>query len=187
MIVDADSCLVRPYRESDLEALARQGDDKSIASHLRDGFPNPYTLSDARSWLDFVATQDPASNFAIEVDGAFAGGIGFTEKCNVHRFTAEVGYWLGREYWGRGIATDALRAFAPWLFATKGLLRLEALVFDGNPASRRVLEKAGFAVEARMRQAVVKNGNAIDAWLYARLRSDADPRTSDRRAPPGMS
>ena len=176
MILDAELCLVRPFRDGDLAALLRQADNAAIARNLRDRFPHPYTLAAAKTWLAFVAAQEPLTNFAIEVDGELAGGIGYSPRTDVERFSAEIGYWIGEPYWGCGIATAAVREFAPWIFATTNLQRLDALVFANNAASRRVLDKAGFTCEARLRNAIFKNEAFADAWLYSRLRGDPDPR-----------
>ncbi len=114
----------------------------------------------------------PESQFAIEVDGDAAGGIGVFLQEDVARRSAEIGYWVGEAHWGRGIATDVVRRFTDWAFETYDLLRLYALVFDGNRGSCRVLEKAGYQLEGRMRKAVVKEGKVLDQLIYAKLREE---------------
>lgn len=113
------------------------------------------------------------TDFAIVVDGAAAGGIGFERQPDVERHSVELGYWLGEEYWGRGIVTAAVRAMCEHIFASFDVCRIQSTVFDGNPASVRVLEKAGFAFEGRLRSAVTKGGRRMDALVYARLKDDA--------------
>ena len=139
---------------------------------MRDRFPHPYTRTDADWWIAHVRTQWPPTNFAIVVDGEAAGGIGFIPQEDVSRRSAEIGYWLGEAYWGRGIATDAVRAVTTHIFATFDICRIYATVFESNPASARVLEKAGFVYEGRMRQAVTKNGHRLDALMYALLKDE---------------
>lgn len=169
--IDPRRVSVREFRAADLESIVRLGDDREVWRALRDRFPRPYTIDDARDWLDFVASQNPVTHFAIEVDGAFAGGIGYSRRGDVERLAAEIGYWLGRPYWGRGIATAALATLVPRIFETTDLVRLDALVFATNPASSRVLEKCGFAFEGTLRRAIVKDGEILDARLYAILRT----------------
>jgi RimJ/RimL family protein N-acetyltransferase len=153
-----------------VEDLVRHADDRAIWINLRDLFPHPYTEADARQWIKAAGAERPTRNFAIEVDGGAGGGIGVHPMADVHRRTAEVGYWLGRAFWNRGIATEALGALVDYAFSTFDLVRLEAVVYEWNPASTRVLEKAGFELDARLRRAVTKDGRTIDALLYSMVR-----------------
>jgi ribosomal-protein-alanine N-acetyltransferase len=86
-----------------------------------------------------------------------------------------VGYWLGVAHWGRGIATAAVQAVSGYAFgAHPELRRLYAMPFASNPASARVLQKAGYRLEATLRENVVKDGKVLDQWMYALLRSEHD-------------
>lgn len=165
-------CTLRDWRDTDADALARHADDRDIWLNLRDAFPHPYRLEDAHRFLAMVAKQDPRTFFAIEVDGEAAGGIGLMLHADVERLTAELGYWLARPHWGRGIMTAAVRAFALDRMREHGLVRIVALPYARNAASCRVLEKAGFVLEARMRQAVIKDGVVQDQMLYALVRTE---------------
>ena len=165
-------CTIRPWAQGDAGALVRHADEREVWRNLRERFPHPYTAADAAGWIAFVSRQDPATHFAIEVDGEAAGGIGFTLGEDVHARMAEVGYWLGRAVWGRGIATEALRAVTAHAFAAHPLDRLQACVFAWNPASVRVLEKAGYLREALLRRAVTKDGETTDMLIYGILRDD---------------
>lgn len=139
-------------------------------------FPYPYTLDDAREWLAGATADDPPNHYAIEVAGAFAGAIGLMPLDGEHRGVALFGYWLGRRYWRHGIASDAARTFARYALRERGLRRLEASVFAPNAASARVLENAGFTLEARKRAGYVdREGNVLDELVYARLASDPEP------------
>src|SRR5436190_10366679 len=104
------SCVVRPWAESDAPALQRHANNRNVSSHLRDRFPFPYELEQARAFLGFVAKQPSPTVWAIEVEGEAVGGIGIELHTDVERVSAEIGYWLGEPFWGRGIATDALTA-----------------------------------------------------------------------------
>jgi len=160
---------------ADREALAAQANDRRIWLNLRDAFPHPYSLADADRFIDMAVQMTPQTYHAIVVSGALAGGIGYTLHGDVERISAEVGYWLGVSFWGRGIATEALRILTARAFADRGELnRLFAVPFASNQASARVLEKAGWRREALLRESVIKDGEVRDQWMYAILRSEAE-------------
>jgi RimJ/RimL family protein N-acetyltransferase len=165
-----DAHCVRSYVAADAAALARHANNPAVARGLRDRFPYPYTRADAETFLRGVGAAAIESDFAIASPSEVIGGIGVQRQHDVHRLTAEIGYWLGQPFWGRGIATRAVVAMSAWLFATTPLERLFACVFETNPASARVLEKAGYQLEGRMRRAVYKDGRILDQLLFARLR-----------------
>lgn len=170
MEIRLSSCSLRPWRSRDRDSLVRHANDRRVSINLRDRFPFPYTDADARDWIELASAQDPAQALAIVVDGEAVGGVGVHPMTDVHRRTAEVGYWLGRAWWGRGITSEALAATVDYAFANFDLVRLEAQVYEWNPASARVLEKCGFDLEGRMRKRVTKDGQTIDALLYALVR-----------------
>lgn len=170
MRIELPLAVLRPYEDADLDALVRQADNPKVAEHLRDIFPHPYTREAGRQWLAHCRTENPVTSFAITADDAVIGGIGITLKDDVYRRSAEIGYWLGLDYWGHGIATQAVRALSDWAFATFDLCRLWAGVFEPNRASARVLEKAGFVFEGRHRQAIFKQGRILDELIYAKIR-----------------
>ena len=167
-------CRIRSWRAGDEPALVRHANSRRLWLNVRDHFPHPYTLADAAEWVARAAAVEPESQFAIEIDGEAAGGIGLFLQEDVARYSAELGYWLGEAHWGRGVMTDAVRGFTEYAFGAFELCRIYAVVFEWNPASRRVLEKAGYALEGRMRRAAVKDGQVIDQFLYATVR-DFDP------------
>lgn len=169
MRLTGERCIVRPWRDSDVDALAEHANNINVAKHLRDRFPHPYTRQHAREFLAFAASLEDQSNLAIEVDGGAVGAIGYVPGHDIERFSAEIGYWLGEEYWGRGIATEALRLTTEHAFGQRRLLRLFALPFAENSASLRVLEKAGFVREGLLRASSVKYGVPRDQWLFARI------------------
>ena len=169
MRIDCGAFEIRSYRAEDTAALVEQANNSRVAETLRDRFPFPYTEQDAEKWLAIVLRQAPETNFAIAVDGHLVGTIGLRLGEDIYRQSAEIGYWLGEEYWSRGITTQAVRAVTEWGFRTFGLLRIQAFVFEVNRASARVLEKAGYRLEARMDRAVVKNGRVMDQLIFARL------------------
>lgn len=168
--------LLRPLREQDLPVMAALADNPKIWNNLLDVFPHPYGLGDAHAFYDRLdVSPGPLRTFAIAVEQRFAGVIGFDPLPDVHRMGANVGYWLGEPYWGRGIGTAALKALTTYAFATFALERLQAEVFSWNVASSRVLEKSGYTLEGRTRRSIVKASRVTDGLLYARLRSDPQP------------
>src|SRR5450631_1474689 len=140
------SCSVRTLRTTDAESMAAHASDRCIWAQLRDRFPHPYTVADATAFIDLILTNDPLACFAIVVDERCVGGIGLDRQHDVHRLTAELGYWLGCNYWGREIATQVIVGVTAWAFDTLNLQCIFAQPYADNPASCRVLEKAGFSL-----------------------------------------
>ena len=163
-------CTLRPWRQGDETSLQRYANNRNVSRNLRDIFPFPYTAADAAEWIARVKDESPRLNFAIDVDGAAVGDISVHLRQDERRQSAEVGYWLGEPFWGRGIATEALRAITDYAFATFPVIRLEAGVFGWNPGSARVLEKCGYVLEGRLRQAITKDGRVTDRLIYGLLR-----------------
>jgi [ribosomal protein S5]-alanine N-acetyltransferase len=170
MLIDCGPCRIREWRAEDRSALLRLADDRRVWRNLTHRFPHPYTGADADFWLDLQQRSTPATNWAIDLDGAAVGGVGVKPGEGVFAKNGEFGYWLGQPYWGRGLMTAVVRVVVEHIFATTELQRLESPVFEWNPASMRVLEKCGFEREAVLRRSVFKDGQLIDAVLYARLR-----------------
>lgn len=167
MNLQLETCEIRDWRVEDAASLARHANNRKIWLNLRDAFPHPYTLADAHAFLERARTKDPLSAFAIVVDGEAAGGIGYTRHEDVERVSAEIGYWLGELHWNRGITTEAVRAVTEHALDAHELTRIYALPFARNPASHRVLEKAGYVLEGRMRRSAIKDGVVQDQLLYA--------------------
>jgi [ribosomal protein S5]-alanine N-acetyltransferase len=169
MRLEGRRCIVRQWQMQDADALVRHADNINVARQLRDRFPHPYTRANASIFLKAATSAAEPSNLAIEVDGEAAGAIGYVPGMDVERYSAEIGYWLGESYWGRGVVTEALLLVTDHVFTTANLLRLFALPFADNGASARVLEKAGFMREAILRSSSVKYGQPRDQALYARI------------------
>jgi RimJ/RimL family protein N-acetyltransferase len=161
------TCRVRSFRGTDAPSIAAHADNRRVWINLRDKFPHPYTLADARAYIRNARRLVPETHFAIAVDSAAVGGIGFMLHDDVERVSAEIGYWLGEPFWGRGITTEALVAVTAYAVRAHHLTRVYAVPFEWNAASIRVLEKAGYACEGRMRRSAIKDGRVIDQMLYA--------------------
>src|SRR5436190_12761873 len=149
------SARIRKFREEDAEAVQRYANNGKIWLNLRDMFPHPYTLENAREFMALVAGQKPLTTFAIASEAEAIGCIGLRLGEDVHRKTAELGYWLGEPFWGRGITTAAVAAFTDWAFLNFDLERIYSEPFAENTACTRVLVKAGFTREARLRANVL--------------------------------
>lgn len=170
LVLPIDGAVVRTWLADDLPALVRHANNREVARHLRDRFPHPYEPAHGLGFLRSLAQQPAETVWAIAVDGAAVGGIGLELGRDVERVSAEIGYWLGQDYWGRGLATAALRAVTAHAFSQFDLTRIYAVPFESNPASIRVLEKAGYVLEGRLHRSAIKEGVICDQRLYARYR-----------------
>jgi RimJ/RimL family protein N-acetyltransferase len=170
MELELPGCRIRSWRPGDEPALARHADNRNIWLNVRDRFPHPYTLADAEQWVANVREAVPETQFAVEVAGEAAGGVGLFLQEDVARYSAEIGYWLGETFWGRGLATAVVRRFTDYAFDTFDLNRIYGNIFDWNEASVRVLEKAGYVREGTLRRSAVKDGIVLDQHLYAVVR-----------------
>ena len=169
MKLKGDRCVVRPWRMEDAESVVCHANNINVARQLRDRFPHPYTRANASAFLKAATSAPEPSNLAIDVGGEAVGAVGYVPGIDVERFSAEIGYWLGESFWGRGITTEALRLVTDHVFDTLNMLRLFALPFADNAGSIRVLEKAGYVREAVLRSSSVKYGQPRDQLLYARV------------------
>jgi len=160
---------LRPWSPGDAPALAKYANNRKVWLNLRDLFPHPYTLEHARAFLEMAAGRNPPTVLAIATAEEAIGSIGLSPNQDVHRLTAEMGYWLAEPYWGKGIMSEAVARCADYGFETFGLLRIYAEPYAHNGASCRVLEKAGFALEGRLRSSVIKDGQILDQFMYAKV------------------
>jgi ribosomal-protein-alanine N-acetyltransferase len=158
---------LRPFRESDVPALARLFNNKKIWNNIRDYIPHPYFEQDAREFIGFCKQEDPQTTFVIEYEGELVGAVGLVPQTDVYRISAEIGYWLGEPFWGRGIMTEAVKQMVDYGFKHLNLVRIFTGVFDFNKGSQRVLEKAGFIRECIFEKALIKNGVVCDEFRYA--------------------
>jgi len=165
---------IRHWKIEDADALAKALNNKKIQDQLRDGLPYPYTVQDAKDFITAMLSADKNSTFswAITVDGIAAGSIGAFRKDNVHRLTAEMGYYVAEEYQRKGIVTRAIRQVLEHLFEKTDIIRVFAQPYDFNEGSCRVLEKNGFTCEGTLRNNAVKNGRIVDMKMYAILKKD---------------
>lgn len=163
------TCAIREWRPEDKTALAATLNNPKVLDMLRDGLPNPYTEQDAEDYIRAMLSSDPdrVFAFAVTVGGEVIGSISVTRRDNIHYRTAELGYYIGEPYWGRGYMTSAVRQVCRLVFERSDIVRIFAEPFAHNAASCRVLEKAGFVCEGTMNSNAEKNGQIVDMKLYA--------------------
>lgn len=163
---------LRKWEITDAQSLAAYANNFKIALNLRDAFPHPYTLCNAQSFIESCIASDESCKClrAIDVDGQAVGSIGIFKKDDVYRLSAELGYWLGEPFWGRGIITAAVVRMCQDIFSRWDIVRIFAEPFAQNAGSRRVLEKAGFKLEGILEKSVCKKGVLQDSCIYALLR-----------------
>jgi ribosomal-protein-alanine N-acetyltransferase len=164
---------LRQWHPSDTEALAAIANNINIWNNVRDRLPHPYSIKDAKEWIRSNLTIDPPVNFCLESNGQVAGSIGFLLKEDIYRNTAEIGYFIGELYWGKGIATRGVELLVDHIFHYyPHVVRIYAEVFANNKPSMRVLEKNGFSLESIRKKAVVKNGVIMDDYVWVKFRNE---------------
>ena len=167
--------MLRTILYGDAIGLAKHGNNEKIAVNQRDSYPFPYTIEHARQWIKFVREHYAKTKFVIATSKEAIGEIGFSIQPDVHCYSGEISYWLGEEYWGQGITTQALQAVIEYAFKVKGLKRLYADIIEYNYASQRVLQKCGFQIDGIMRKHMFKNGQFYDLLVFSRLANDDPP------------
>ena len=167
-------CRIRKWELSDAKDLAVALSNKKVQDNLRDGLPYPYTEQDGKEFISAMLSADESETFAfaITVDNMVIGSIGIFRQGNIHRQTAELGYYIAEEYWGKGIMTEAVKQICEYVFAKSDIIRIYAEPFANNIASCRVLEKVGFQYEGTLRSNAVKNGRVIDMEMYSLLKAE---------------
>lgn len=163
---------IRRFLESDVESLARHANNIEVSRFMRDTFPYPYTTEKAIQWINYNINNSSDLFFAIADEKELIGGIGAVPYKDVHRFTAEIGFWLGELHWNKGITTRAVNVFCNYLFSKFNFNRLTANVFEGNIASQKVLTKIGFKLEGIHIDSVYKNHKFINHYVYGILKKD---------------
>ncbi len=160
---------LREFKSEDKYRLVELANNPKISINLRDGFPNPYTFSDAENFLEKYAKLETSQIFAIEYNGVYVGNIGLHKGTDVYRKSAEIGYFLGEPYWNLGIMTKAVNLICDFGFKNMDIVRIHAGVFEFNPASMKVLEKCGFKKEAIHEMAIIKKGAIYNEMRYAKI------------------
>ena len=167
MKIECDACDLREWKPSDVESLVENANNYNVAVNMRDLFPSPYTTEDAKTFIEITSIQNKNCFLAITLNNVAIGGIGLTLGEDIERISAEVGYWLGEKYWGRGITSSALKGITEYGFDGLCLERIFAKPLEYNTPSRRILEKNGFKLEGILEKSVIKQGKIYNQALYA--------------------
>ncbi|UYM14769.1 GNAT family N-acetyltransferase [Endozoicomonas euniceicola] len=168
-----DGYSVRGFLYGDAGAISRHGNNVNIARNLRDSFPSPYTIEHARAWIQHVKEHESDTRFVIASGQEAIGEIGFVAQLDVHRHSAEIGYWISEEHWGRGVMSKALAFVSDYAFKKKNIVRLFADVVEYNEGSCKALEKCGYQREGILRKHIYKGERFYDQFLYALVNPDA--------------
>jgi len=173
IIIGKDGKVVlREISEADLPKMAEYSNNTKVSENLRDRFPNPYTINDAKSFFKIVNEQNPKTFLAIEYEGEYVGNISLSVGSDVYRKSAEIGYFIGEPFWNRGITTKAVNLITKFGFEKLDIVRIYTGIFEYNKASQRVLEKCGFRKEAIFKDAIFKKGKLYDEIRFAKLKRD---------------
>jgi len=167
MILEFGNIKLRPFKKEDAKELAKIADNENIADNLRDGFPSPYSLNDAINFIDRCIEQNPITTFAIEFSGKYVGNIGLMNGEDVYRKSAEIGYFISKNFWGKGIATSAVKLMTDYGFQNLNIIRIHTGVYEYNTASMRVLEKCGFKKDCIFEKAVYKKNKIWNEHRYS--------------------
>ena len=169
-------CKIRKWKLSDAADLALALSNKKVQDNLRDGIPYPYTEQDGEEYIRSMLSADESEIFAFAVttNDKAIGSVTVFRQANIHRRTAELGYYIAESYWGRGIMTEAIKQICEYVFKNSDIIRIYAEPFAYNTASCRVLEKAGFQFEGILRSNAVKNGKITDMKMYALVKPTKD-------------
>lgn len=162
--------VIREIQDADLSLMTLYANNPKVAINLRDAFPSPYTMDDAIRFKEAIDNQNPKTIFAIEYKGDYVGNISLSPSSDVYRKSAEIGYFIGEPFWGKGIMTKAVNLITEWGFKTFDIIRIYTGIFEYNIASQRVLEKCGYTKEAVFRKSICKNDNLYDEIRYSKLK-----------------
>ncbi|KQB98834.1 GNAT family N-acetyltransferase [Pedobacter sp. Hv1] len=157
---------LKEIQEASTIAIQQLANNPLIAQNLKDVFPHPYALANAEEFMALAKQGVLGHVFGIFVDETFIGVCRVVPHGDIYRNNAEIGYWIGEPYWGKGYATQTVQLLTDFAFNELQVLRVFAGVFSPNKASMRVLEKAGYTLEAVLKSAIVKNEVILDEHLY---------------------
>ncbi len=166
-----DNYSIRSWKMTDVESISNYANNHNIWINLRDAFPHPYTRTDAQTFIAKSLSREQETSFTVADDSEAIGSIGFVIQKDVHKNSAELGYWLAESYWNRGIMTAAVKVITKYAFDTFGLTRMYAEPYANNRASVRVLEKGAYVFEGRLVSSAIKNGQLLDQLIFARINS----------------
>ncbi|MFB6456826.1 GNAT family N-acetyltransferase [Chitinophaga sp. Hz27] len=165
---------LKALAHSDLEEMAILANNPAVAANLRDSFPSPYTLQDAEIFYNLIQEGKITHVWGIYYKDKIAGVITLKLQEDIHRHSAEIGYWLGAPFHGKGIMSEAVSLLTDYAFTGLHLVRIFAGTFDYNKASQKVLEKSGYHLESVKKKAAIKNGVILDEYMMVKLNPEVD-------------
>ncbi len=180
-VLQGERCVLRALVAGDAASLRRHADDVDVARNLFDGFPTPYTPAHADAWCARDANSGMFGYvWGIVVDGEVVGCIALAPQAGWLRCNAEIGYWLGKAHWRRGITSDAVRQVTDWAFAVlPEVTRIFAPSFAWNEGSQAVARRCGYAREGVQKQAAIKDGEVVDRVFWASYRTTVERRAAN--------
>ncbi len=164
-----NNILLRNWQREDAQQLAAIANSKNVWNYVRDSFPSPYTVLDAIQWIEKEKAANPAVNFAVMLNGKVAGSAGIILHEDVYRCTIEIGYFIGEDFRGKGVATKAIELLVQYIQQQFNPPRILARVFDYNIASMKVLQKNGFYLEGIQQKAAIKNNKLCNVYIWVKL------------------
>jgi len=170
MLYQGKKFSIRLFQQHDASSLALHANNYKIWKYVYDYFPNPYTYDDACVWVEHNLKLKKPENFAIVVDSELVGCVGIKPKTDVYKHNMEIGFWLGEEFWGTGITTEAVGWLCSYIYSNYNIKRIYACVFSNNEGSKRVLEKCGFKHEAIHEKSIFKEGQYLDELIYSLIK-----------------
>ncbi len=165
-----DNVILRKLTRDDLPRMANLANNEKIGRNLRDGFPYPYTFKDAEHFFELFTGTPSLIVFAIEFNGEYVGNISLSLGQNIYRKSAEIGYFIGEDYWNKGIVTKAVKLITKYGFENLDINRIHTGIYEWNPSSMKVLEKCGFQKEGVFKKSVFKCNMLVDEHRYALLK-----------------
>ena len=158
---------LRPWHIDDLDTLVALANNKNIAQYMADVFPHPYSAEKGKAFIEFANSNPTSTIFAIVNNDKPIGSIGLHLQADILRKNAEIGYWLGEEYWGKGIIAEEIKKIVIYGFANLDIVRIFARIYGTNIASQKVIEKANFILEGKFEKTIFKNNIFLDELIYA--------------------
>ncbi len=157
---------LRPYQPSDVESLVKYANNFNISKYLTNKFPFPYEKKDGEAFIQLALNHDPLQIKAIVLNGEVIGSIGVHQLSDIYSKSAEMGYWIAEDFWGRGIVPLAIKEMLQYGFTTFDIDRIFARTTHTNLASQQVLKKAGFIFEAELKGTIFKNKEYFDELIF---------------------
>ncbi len=163
---------LRILNEKDRSSLVKYANNKKIADNLRNAFPHPYSDQNAIDFIKSANENNPDKLIlAIDLSGELIGCIGAFKQDDIYSKNAEIGYWLAEPFWGNGYVSSTIKKFLPMVFENMDIIRIYAEPFENNIGSKKALEKAGFKLEAVLKNNIFKNGEIQSSCIYSILKS----------------